>query len=124
MQSFTSLTPLEIPLRLGTPYAFQATLLIRDFDKLLRLGMTAKYMGLMEGEQLRKLMKTAGDKIRYLFVIPSQWQNTGVTREALIQKTQVAERALKRFAKLDERIFNKTIVPKYAPQGKHSGVSN
>lgn len=98
----TSTKPAEIDLQFFCPWAYKATLLLIQFDRIVRLALTARHIGVMGDQDWDAVVSDSARVLRHLFSLPNRWINTGVTREDCRKKTRVAKRALGMYAEVKE----------------------
>lgn len=90
----TSIQPASIDLQFYCPWSYRAALLLLQFDRIVRLGLTAKHVGFIGDEEWKGVVSDSGRALRHLFAIPNHWINTGATRDDLRKNTKVAKRAI------------------------------
>jgi integrating conjugative element protein (TIGR03761 family) len=90
----TSTQPAAIDLQFYCPWSYRAALLLLQFDRIVRLGLTAKHVGFIGDEEWKGVVSDSGRALRHLFAIPNHWINTGATRDDLRKNTKVAKRAI------------------------------
>jgi integrating conjugative element protein (TIGR03761 family) len=98
----TSTLPAAIDLQFYCPWSYRAALLLLQFDRVVRLGLTAKHVGFIGDEEWTAVVSDSGRALRHLFAIPNHWLNTGATREDLRKNTKVAKRALAMYSNVKE----------------------
>ena len=79
--------PYRIPLQFANPYAYQAALLLSEYDALVRMVMTVHHVGLLENEGRSGLIKSCARKIRALFVIPQSYRFLKIDRDSVCRQT-------------------------------------
>lgn len=116
---FVSAKPMEIPINFHSPWAFRGLQLLLQYDRIVRLAMTASHVGLDQSDDSAialdliddadwdKVVSDSGRAIRHLFEQVNCWFQTGVTREDVRQKNKVAQRA---FAHHNEKKFNRLVL--------------
>lgn len=90
----TSTQPAAIDLQFYCPWSYRAALLLLQFDRIVRLGLTAKHVGFIGDSEWNGVVSDSGRALRHLFAIPGHWINTGATRDDLRKNTKVAKRAI------------------------------
>jgi len=75
--------PYRIALRFANPYAYQAALLLSEYDALVCLVLTAHHVGLLDSEGKIALIKSCARRIRALFTIPQGYRMLKIDREAV-----------------------------------------
>ena len=98
----TSVKPAGIDLQFFCPWAYKATVLLLQFDRMVRLGLTARHLGLMGDQDWDAVISDSARVLRNIFALPSRWISTGVTRDDCRKKTKVAKRALGMYAERKE----------------------
>lgn len=121
----TSAKPAAIDLQFFCPWSYQATLLLLQFDRIVRLGLTARHLGLIGDSEWDAVVSDSGRVLRHIFSLPNRWISTGVTREDCRKKTKVAKRALGLYAEvkegridLSETVMSGEVRARLAPQNK------
>lgn len=89
----TCTEPLEIPLNFNSPWAYRAVLLLLQYDKVVRLGLTARHVGFIGDEEWNDIVTDSGRAMRNLFEEVNRWIFTDVTRGDIRKSTKVAKRA-------------------------------
>lgn len=90
----TSIQPAAIDLQFYCPWSYRAALLLLQFDRIVRLGLTAKHVGFIGDSEWNGVVSDSGRALRHLLAIPNHWINTGATRDDLRKNTKVAKRAI------------------------------
>lgn len=98
----TSVKPAKIDLQFYCPWAFRMTLLLAQFDRVVRLGLTARHLGLFGEDDWTAVVRDSSRALRHIFALPNRWISTGVSREDFRKKTKVAKRALALYAEVKE----------------------
>jgi integrating conjugative element protein (TIGR03761 family) len=75
--------PYRVPLQFANPYAYQAALLLSEYDALVRMVLTVHHVGLLESEGRNGLIKSCARKIRATFVIPQSYRFLKLDRETV-----------------------------------------
>ena len=79
--------PYRVPLQFANPYAYQAALLLSEYDALVRMVLTVHHVGLLEDEGRNGLIKSCARKIRAIFVIPQSYRFLKIDRETVRTQT-------------------------------------
>jgi integrating conjugative element protein (TIGR03761 family) len=121
----TSVRPARIDLQFYCPWAFRAAQLLIQFDRVVRLGLTARHLGLFGNDDWSAVVRDSSRVLRHIFALPTRWINTGVTREDFRKKNKVTKRALARYAEikdsrleLSEAVLRGEVRAKLAPSNK------
>ncbi len=113
-----SVRPIDVPLEFRTTYGFVAARLIAKYDKLVRLALTAKHIGMIFSEDWGRFNGRAGRMIRDAFHASSVYRYTGVTRDAIAANNPVARAAIDKYGDLPQSILDGSKRGKYAPDIK------
>ncbi len=89
----TCTEPLEIPLNFHSPWAYRSVLLLLQYDKIVRLGLTAHHVGFIGDAEWNDVITDSGRAMRNLFEEVNRWVFTNVTRDDIRKNTKVAKRA-------------------------------
>jgi integrating conjugative element protein (TIGR03761 family) len=108
--------PVEYPLRFSNPYSLMCAYLVLDFDRLVRVLITAKYMFLIGKDKYRALIKEAKEAMQEVLSLPLEWFYTGVSRYDVRHNTPLAERAYKKMGEVDGKILMGTLRAPFAPK--------
>lgn len=98
----TSVKPARIDLQFYCPWAFKTAQLLIQFDRVVRLGLTARHLGLFGNDDWTAVVRDSSRVLRHIFALPNRWISTGVTREDFRKKTKVTKRALAMYAEVKE----------------------
>lgn len=99
--------PVGIPINFHSPWAYRGLQLLLQYDRIVRLGMTAHHVGLIDDKEWDDVVSDSGRGVRRLFEQVNRWYQTGVTREDIRQNNKVAQRAM---ARHNEKKFNRLIL--------------
>jgi len=77
----TSTKPYRIALQFANPYAYQAALLLSEYDALVCLVLTAYHVGLLENDDKNAVIKGCARRIRAVFMIPQRYRLLKIDRE-------------------------------------------
>jgi integrating conjugative element protein (TIGR03761 family) len=98
-----SAQPVDITLQFYSPWGFRAALLLRQFDKLVRMALTARHVGLFVESDWKAIVRESARALRHMFNEVDAWVSTGVKREDLRNNTAVAQRALARYTEVKKK---------------------
>lgn len=88
-----SVDPIQVPVMFAHPYGFLGAYLLADYDELVRTALTARHVGLMDRDQVWRVLLTVGRAVRRTFNLPvTAWRYTGVTRTNLRARDVLAQR--------------------------------
>jgi len=98
--------PYRVPLQFANPYAYQAALLLSEYDALVRMVLTVHHVGLLESEGRNGLIKSCARKIRALFVVPQSYRFLKIDREAVHKATGRSHEARQAMGELPDDILS------------------
>lgn len=98
----TSVQPAVIDLQFYCPWSYRAAILLLQFDRIVRLGLTAKHVGFMGDEDWLNVVGDSGRLMRHMLAIPNRWIHTGATRDDYRKQTRVAKRATSIYGDIKE----------------------
>ena len=73
--------PYRVPLRFANPYAYRAAKLLAELDKLVRMALTARYVGSLDSRGSEDILKANARKVRSIFMIPQGYRLLKIDRE-------------------------------------------
>jgi integrating conjugative element protein (TIGR03761 family) len=76
-----SLSPVQVPLKFGNPYAYQGSALLTDFDALVRSVLTARHVGFLGRDQAERMIFQAGRAVRRAFTSAVGFHNQSIKRK-------------------------------------------
>ncbi len=83
--------PLKLHLEFVSPLGYVAAFTLGDLDYLMRQSLTFRRLGIFP--ESHKAWLELMDQLRSVFIHSRQWRHTGVTRQDMREKNQIAERA-------------------------------
>ena len=98
-------SPTPVNLAFANPYAYLAAMEVLRFDRLVRMALTGRHVGLMTRDESVRLIQDGGRPIRRLFFTPMWYRYTGVTRKDFELMTALAKKAVERFGELPQEIL-------------------
>jgi len=110
-----SVNPVTLPVEFKTPYGFMGARLLGQYDKLVRLGLVAKHVGMLYSDDWNNLIGKMGSKIREVFWLSTRYRYTGVTRDDVTANNEVARRAATKYGELPQNVMEGTHRAKHAP---------
>jgi len=110
-----SVTPVTLPVEFKTVYGFMGARLLGQYDKLVRLGLVARHVGLLYADDWSKLIGKPGSKIREVFWISAGYRYTGVTRNDVAANNEVARRAATKYGELPQDVMKGVHRARHAP---------
>ncbi len=94
-----SVEPVELELRFVSPWGFRASALIKEFDELVRMALTAKHLGLFVDEDWKHVVHESSRVIRHMFEQVNRWIGTGIKRSNMREDDKKAKAAKLAYAK-------------------------
>lgn len=113
-----SVKPVEVPLEFKTTYGFVAARLISQYDKLVRLALTARHVGLIFSDDWGRFNGRSARMIRDAFHASSAYRFTGVARDDIAANNRVAQAAVLKYGELPQYILDGSKRGIYAPDIK------
>lgn len=95
-----SVQPVQITLQFYSPWGFRGAMLLKQFDKLIRMALTARHIGIFTEEDWVSIVRDAARSLRHMFNEVDGWVSTGVKREDIRNSTNVAKRAAARYEEI------------------------
>ncbi len=117
----TSDEPLEIDLNFSSPWSYRAVLLLLQYDRIVRLGLTARHVGFIGDEEWHNVISDSGRHLRNLLGQVDRWIMTGVTRDDVRHNTAIAKRAEAMYAMKRDRPL--TLTPEVVEGTKRARIS-
>jgi len=84
-------------------------------DECARLAMEAHHKGRFGMDEKRKIIDQIQSRFRSIFHDAARWKYTGVTRDDIATKNQVARDALKKFGPVEREFLHAELRSKFAP---------
>ena len=72
--------PVIVEMQFLTPWAWQGAALLRQYDELIRMCLTARHIGLLTHDEWQQTVRKVGNAIRHLFKVPDDYLFTGLRR--------------------------------------------
>lgn len=72
--------PVTVDMQFLTPWAWQGASLLRQYDELIRMCLTARHIGLLTQDEWQQTVRRVGNAIRHLFKVPDDYLFTGLRR--------------------------------------------
>jgi integrating conjugative element protein (TIGR03761 family) len=89
-----SVEPVTIELNFQNAYGYLAAGLVSEYDQLACHIFAASHVGVLAKKEGYQILDRAGIGIRRLYATTYGWKYTGVTRQDVLKKTQIAQRAV------------------------------
>jgi integrating conjugative element protein (TIGR03761 family) len=77
----SSQRPYRIHLQFANPYAYRAAQLLARYDRLVCTALTARHIGLLDGDATVQVQQTCSRKLRALFMIPQGYRLMKIDRD-------------------------------------------
>jgi integrating conjugative element protein (TIGR03761 family) len=77
--------PYRVPLKFANPYAYRGAKLLAEFDTLVCMALTARHIGLLDGQACEDILKASARKVRAIFMIPQGYRLLKINREQVQQ---------------------------------------
>jgi len=110
-----SINPVTLPVEFKTVYGFMGARLLGQYDKLVRLGLVAKHVGLLYVDDWNNLIGKMGSKIREVFWLSTRYHYAGVTRDDVAANNEVARRAATKYGELPQDVMRGDKRAQHAP---------
>lgn len=107
--------PFHLTLRFSNPYAYQAAVLVGEFDRNVCMLLTAKHVGVVNERIAERIVRGCSGALRRLFTIPQGYRCLGIDRDALRSEVALAERAGTLMGKLPAAILAGEWRPELVP---------
>ncbi len=75
--------PVRIHLVFANPYAYRGAQLVAAYDRLVCTALTARHIGLLQGQACVQLQRACARKLRALFLIPQRYRRLKIDRETV-----------------------------------------
>lgn len=72
--------PVIVEMQFLTPWSWQSASLLRQYDELIRMCLTARHLGLLTQDEWQQTVRKVGNAIRHLFKVPDDYIFTGLRR--------------------------------------------
>ena len=117
--------PVDLDLKFYSPWGFRGALLLKAFDKLVRMALTARHLGLFAGDDWQNVVHDSQRALRHMFVEVDSWVSTGVTRTDMDQDNRMVRRAQATYTELkngylvlDSEVMQGRLRAKLSPPNK------
>ena len=102
----TSQRPYRVPLQFANPYAYRGAHLLSEYDRLVCLALTARHMGLLDGETCTRLLNVCARKIRSTFTTPQSYRFLKLDRESVRKATGRSHEASKAMGEVPDDVLS------------------
>jgi|GEM_PF-1689808 len=95
-----SVSPVSLVLNFASPWSFRGMSLLSQFDKLVRIALTARHLGIFTDDDWEAVVHESQRAIRHMFVEADGWVATGVSRIDIRTNSKLAQRAKQKYMDL------------------------
>lgn len=113
--SIDSVEPVVLPLEFKTAYGFMGARLLGQYDRLVRLCLSARHVGLLFADDWGRMVGNTGSKIREVFWLSTSYRYTGVSRDDIAANNAAARRAIDKYGALPQSVLEGTHRARFAP---------
>ena len=92
--------PVDLELKFFSPWGFRGATLLKQFDKLVRMALTARHLGLFTEDDWNPVIHESQRVLRHMFNEVDGWISTGVRRADIRTGNPLAVRAQTRYTEL------------------------
>lgn len=117
--------PVDLELKFFSPWGFRGATLLKQFDKLVRMALTARHLGLFTEDDWKSVIHESQRVLRHMFNEVDGWVSTGVKRIDIRSNNQISIRAQARYTELhrgylvlDEEIISGKLRAKLSPPNR------
>jgi len=75
--------PYRVQLQFANPYAYRGAQLLADYDRLVCTALTARHIGLLDGQACGNLQSACARKLRAVFMLPQRYRFLKIDRAAV-----------------------------------------
>lgn len=111
-----SAEPRKLPIRFGSRPGFALLYELLKMDSIVLKVLVANHIGLLSSEEKFETLKRLVTRMRATMYLVYNYRITGVTRDDMAAKNQVAKRAIDAMGELKEEFLAGTTRAKTAPQ--------
>ena len=102
----TSRRPYRVHLQFANPYAYRSARLVADYDRLVCTALTARHIGLLDGETCSLVPRACAHRLRALFMIPQGYRFLKIDRETVRLRTGRSHAARVAMGEVPDDILN------------------
>lgn len=114
----SSIEPKVIELQLTSPYAHWGARLIGQYDALMTVILSARYVALLDEDVVVKTIQECSRAFRRFAHVAQDYRFSGVTRVDVEQKTARALEAAEKYGEVPEVILDGSFRPRFRYQAK------
>jgi len=111
--------PVRVDLQFANPYAYRGAQLVAAYDRLVCTALTARHIGLLEGQACVAVQRACARKLRALFLIPQRYRLLKIDRETVRTAMGRSAEARQRMGDLPADIlsgeYQAPLVPRQVP---------
>jgi integrating conjugative element protein (TIGR03761 family) len=111
-----SLSPIQVPLKFGNPYASQGAVLLTEFDVLVRSILTARHVGFLDRNEAERTLLYGGRAVHRVFASATGFQNQSVKRKDIHENNARARKAQELMGQIPDDILMSARRAKHAPE--------
>ncbi len=100
-----SVQPVNLELNFFSPWGFRGATLLNQFDKLVRMALTARHLGIFTEGDWESIIHESQRAMRHMFVEVDSWVATGVKRIDMRTDSKLAKRAKQKYVELKKSYF-------------------
>lgn len=113
--------PVKVRLAFGTPYTYQASYLIEDYDQLCIATLTATHVALLRRDEASQIIESCASLLRGVLSLPFNYSYRLLTRTDVLQNNQRAIQAMGALAELPPEVMSGERRGMFAPEVKVKG---
>ena len=98
--------PYRVHLQFANPYAYRGAQLLAEYDRLVCTALTARHIGLLDGEACVHLHKACARKLRALFMIPQNYRFLKLDRASVRKGTGRSHEARQAMGEVPDDILS------------------
>ena len=98
--------PYRIHLQFANPYAYRAAQLLARYDRLVCSALTARHIGLLDGDASVQAQQACARKLRALFMIPQGYRLMKLDRESVRKATGRSHEARQTMGEISDDILS------------------
>ncbi len=116
--------PARVQLRFATPYAYRGAHLLADFDRVVRLVLTGRYLGMLDVEEADALLARGGRVVRSAFDSANGYRRFNIDRDAVMAGTPAARRAQVAMGELPADVLAEERLAELRPRRARQGIED
>ncbi len=113
--------PVKVRLAFGTPYTYQASYLIEDYDRLCIAALTATHVALLRRDEASQIIESCASLLRGVLSLPFNYTYRLLTRTDVLQNNQRAIQAMGLLAEVPPDVMSGERRAMNAPEVKVKG---